>query len=129
LSQSVPALVYVVKVPLPWFRAWITPLPGCWGDPEQVIAIIDLDQRESSLAPRDPSRAKASHISDAQMRAVVDAFVLGGVFPTDALPEYPSKVKIAKLRKLESKGLIVKAPRYRWAVTPAGRAILDGEAA
>ncbi len=63
------------------------------------------------------------------MLQVVDAYVVGGAFPTDALPEYPGKVKIAKLRKLESRGLIAKAPKFRWALTPAGRAILEGEAA
>lgn len=81
------------------------------------------------MAPRDPSRAKASDITDEQMLQVVDAYVVGGPFPTDALPQYPSKVKIAKLRKLEARGWIVKAKPFRWALTPAGRAFLDGEAA
>jgi hypothetical protein len=84
---------------------------------------------ELILAPRDPSRAKAADIPDDLILQVVDAHVTGGLFPTDALKQYPAKCVIAKLRKAEQRGWIVKANRHRWALTPAGRAVLTGEAA
>ena len=75
---------------------------------------------ELILAPRDPSRAKASDIPDELMLKTVLAYSMGGEFPTDALPQYPAKTVIAKLRKHEQRGWIQRAPKTGWALTSAG---------
>lgn len=60
------------------------------------------------MAPRDPSRPKASDISDLDMLQACAQYTKWGLpFPSEPfLSQYPGKVVAMKLVKLERRGLI-----------------------
>lgn len=78
------------------------------------------------MAPRDPSRPKASDIPDVDMLRAVDAWnETRAIHPLDAFHAIPRKVSLEKLRKLEARGLIVRPNRTGYAVTPFGREVMN----
>lgn len=74
------------------------------------------------MAPRDPSRPKASHLSDVEVLMACEAYTrVGAPHPIDPfLARVPQKVVAAKLAKLERRGLIDRDRR----TTKAGLAFI-----
>lgn len=62
------------------------------------------------MVARDWSKPKAAQLHEETVLDALDA----GRWPPDAIPHFPAKVVIAKLRKLEKAGKIVKGADGRW---------------
>ena len=66
------------------------------------------------MAPRAPGRPKASDIQDL---TVLQAVLSGSLTP---LSSFPSKVRLAKIRKIQAQGLIRTSSSGRLQLTPRG---------
>lgn len=73
------------------------------------------------MAPRDPSRPKASDIDDVDILVAVERYTdTGAPHPNGTFEHFPMKVVSAKLDKLVRRGLI----NSHLKITPVGRKAL-----
>lgn len=73
------------------------------------------------MAPRNPSRPKASDLSDLDALLACEQYADKGLpHPLDCFPEMPRKVVAAKLHKLSDRGWIGRDSK----ITKTGRTVL-----
>ena len=70
-----------------------------------------------------PGRAKTADVPDDDFLEAIDTYSRGGLWVDAAFPHTHPKILIAKLRKLQKRGLVTNEGG-RYSLTPAGREAL-----